>query len=165
MRISIRTQILLVLSIISILTSWQGVQASMMAFERGDVCDNIQDSQVEIPVQIDDSNEPEVIENNTLSDYISYELTQAPIQSNENFQSVTDSSQQWALRHIEAMPSSQISGSGSQVLVAVLDTGIDRNHEDLAEKVVAENAGKMVGDMMLSLFDNVLSKLRQGDIY
>ena len=128
----------MVLSIISILASCQGVQASMMAFERGDVCDNIPDSKVEIPIQIDNSNEPEVIENNILSDDISYELTQTPTQLNESSQSTTDSPQQWALRHIEAMPSSQISGSGSQVLVAVLDTGIDRNHEDLAEKVVAE---------------------------
>jgi thermitase len=42
------------------------------------------------------------------------------------------SSEQWALQKI---PGWQTGSGGSEILVAVLDTGIDRRHEDLAGKV------------------------------
>jgi thermitase len=42
------------------------------------------------------------------------------------------SSEQWAL---QKMPGWQTRSGGSEILVAVLDTGIDRRHEDLAGKV------------------------------
>lgn len=42
------------------------------------------------------------------------------------------SSEQWAL---QKMPGLQTRSGGSEILVAVLDTGIDRRHEDLAGKV------------------------------
>jgi len=44
---------------------------------------------------------------------------------------------QWALSTIMAPEAWQITSDESDVLVAVLDTGIDQNHEDLAGKVVA----------------------------
>ena len=50
------------------------------------------------------------------------------------------SADQWALERIHALPLSWSAGSGSPVLVAVLDTGIDKAHEDLAGRVVAEIA-------------------------
>jgi thermitase len=46
--------------------------------------------------------------------------------------------QQWALNTIRAPMMWQVTTGGQGILVAVLDTGIDRNHEDLIGKVVAE---------------------------
>jgi len=43
-------------------------------------------------------------------------------------------SKQWAL---EGIPASLTNGDSTEVLIAILDTGIDQGHEDLARKVVA----------------------------
>ena len=45
---------------------------------------------------------------------------------------------QWALSRIQAPVLWQTAEGDSQILVAVLDSGIDRNHEDLNGRVVAE---------------------------
>lgn len=45
---------------------------------------------------------------------------------------------QWAMKQIEAESLWQITTGKPQTLVAVLDTGIDQNHEDLKDKVIAE---------------------------
>ncbi len=45
---------------------------------------------------------------------------------------------QWALDQIEALKSWQITRGNPEILVAVLDTGIDQSHEDLKGKVIAE---------------------------
>jgi thermitase len=45
---------------------------------------------------------------------------------------------QWALTHIQIGELWRATTSGSGILVAVLDTGIDKSHEDLSGKVVAE---------------------------
>jgi thermitase len=44
---------------------------------------------------------------------------------------------QWALTKIQAPDAWQITAGSQDVLIAVLDTGIDMQHEDLADKVVA----------------------------
>jgi thermitase len=49
-----------------------------------------------------------------------------------------DVQKQWALIQIEALKSWQITTGKPEILVAVLDTGIDQSHEDLGGKVVAE---------------------------
>ena len=46
--------------------------------------------------------------------------------------------EQWALSHIQIPKLWQITTGGSEILIAILDTGIDQNHEDLDGKVVAE---------------------------
>ena len=46
--------------------------------------------------------------------------------------------EQWALSHIQIPKLWQITTGNREILVAVLDTGIDQNHEDLRGKVVAE---------------------------
>jgi len=45
---------------------------------------------------------------------------------------------QWALSRIEVLKSWQITVGSPEILIAVLDTGIDQNHEDLSGKVMAE---------------------------
>jgi len=45
---------------------------------------------------------------------------------------------QWALSRIEVLKSWQITVGRPEILIAVLDTGIDQNHEDLSGKVMAE---------------------------
>ena len=44
---------------------------------------------------------------------------------------------QWALTKIQAPEAWQITSGNQDILIAVLDTGIDSQHEDLADKVVA----------------------------
>lgn len=55
-----------------------------------------------------------------------------------NTPSTADLQTQWGLQHIRAFPSSWNAAEKSPVLVAVLDTGIDKEHEDLFGRVVAE---------------------------
>jgi len=45
---------------------------------------------------------------------------------------------QWALAKIQALEAWPVTSSSQDVLIAILDTGIDPNHEDLEDKVVAE---------------------------
>lgn len=58
---------------------------------------------------------------------------------------------QWALAHIQIGELWRTTTGGSEIVVAVLDTGIDRGHEDLDGKVVAEA--------------NFTSSLVAGDVY
>jgi len=57
---------------------------------------------------------------------------------------------QWALNHIQIGELWRTTTGGSEILVAVLDTGIDKNHEDLYGKVVAEanfTSSPVAGDL------------------
>ncbi len=45
---------------------------------------------------------------------------------------------QWALQHIHAPKLWQVTAGNSQILVAVLDTGIDQHHEDLRGRIIAD---------------------------
>jgi thermitase len=45
---------------------------------------------------------------------------------------------QWALSKIRALGAWQVTSGSQDILVAVLDTGIDRNHEDLDGQIIAE---------------------------
>ena len=47
-------------------------------------------------------------------------------------------SRQWALIKIEGIQAWQITKGRPDIVIAVLDTGIDKDHEDLAGKVIAE---------------------------
>lgn len=48
-----------------------------------------------------------------------------------------DFNKQWALSKIQAVDAWQVTSGSPDILIAVLDTGIDQQHEDLADKVVA----------------------------
>jgi thermitase len=138
MNAPIKTYILLMLSIISVFASWQGVQASSNASERGDVCNNTPGSQIEVPIQNSVFSQSEKVEDTALSDDGYSELPQSHVQLNQYLESESGLKKQWALEQIQALPLSQMDKDNSPILVAVLDTGIDQDHDDLYGKVMAE---------------------------
>lgn len=62
--------------------------------------------------------------------------------SSAQFESLTPNDpyldKQWALSQLQIPESWQTASGGSEIMVAILDTGIDQNHEDLEGKVAAE---------------------------
>jgi thermitase len=70
------------------------------------------------------------------SDYSNSEQT-----SSSSSKAATNDShfdKQWALSRIQVLDAWQITLGRQDIIIAVLDTGIDQNHEDLKGKVVAE---------------------------
>jgi thermitase len=120
MAISKRSCLFLVLIFISIFSSWQGVAASYAVAEKGDPAISVS---ARIPA--------------TLRENILTETEEAESPASPYFQSTPDLKSQWALARINALPMTQMMDSDSPVLVAVLDTGIDKDHEDLSGRVVA----------------------------
>jgi len=74
----------------------------------------------------------DLVGNTQFSDYFSGISPGQPI-SNDPY-----SHKQWALSRIQVPELWQVATEDQGILVAILDTGIDKNHEDLADKVVAE---------------------------
>jgi thermitase len=138
MRASVKTCTLLTLSIFSILASWHGANASSMVSERSDVCNNTLGLQIEELIQNSSTTVHEEVENITPPDDICTESSQSQIQVNKSIRSEPGLNQQWALEQIQAVPLPGIAKSNSPVLVAILDTGIDREHEDLCGAVIAD---------------------------
>ena len=68
-----------------------------------------------------------------------FALAENPDSGNAASTTTNDSylDRQWALNKIHALDAWQITTGSRDVLIAVLDTGIDQNHADLAGKVVA----------------------------
>lgn len=126
------------LSIISVLASWQGVQASSQVFERVDVCSNTPGPKIEVPIQNSSLAKSEQVEDIDPSDARYPEFPQSHVQFNQYLESEPGWKQQWALEQIQAWPWPQMAEDNSQILVAVLDTGIDQDHDDLYGRVVAE---------------------------
>jgi thermitase len=129
---------LLTLSIFSILASWHGANASSTISERSDVCNNTPGLQIKEPIHNSSTTGHEEVENIALPDDIYAESSRSQVQVNQSVQSEPGLNQQWALEQIQAVPLPGIAKSNSPVLVAVLDTGIDREHEDLCGAVIAD---------------------------
>jgi thermitase len=138
MKAPIKTYIILTLSVISVLASWQGVQASSNVFKRGDVCNNTPSIQIEVPIQNSGLSKSEKAEDIALRDNGYPKLPQSQVQFNQYLESAPVLKQQWALERIQALPLPQMDKDNSQILVAVLDTGIDQDHDDLYGRVMAE---------------------------
>jgi thermitase len=138
MRASVKTCVLLTLSIFSILASWHGTNASSIVSGCSDVGNDTLGIQIEEPIHNSSTMVHEEVENITLPDDICNESSQSQLQVNQSVQSEPGLNQQWALEEIQAVPLPGIAKSNSPVLVAVLDTGIDREHEDLCGAVIAD---------------------------
>ena len=113
---------MLALAFVSVFASWQGVGASYAVSGGGDPAAGISASpdtlfQDTVPSKAGDNDDPA-----------------PPVETSP----VRYSATQWALERIHALPADWSDVPGSPVLVAVLDTGIDRDHEDLAGRVAAE---------------------------
>ena len=65
-------------------------------------------------------------------DVVGHVANVSPIVTNDTY-----FDNQWALTKIQAPDAWQITSGSQDILIAVLDTGIDPQHEDLADKVVA----------------------------
>jgi len=122
MAISRTTCLLLALVFVSVFAGWQGVGASY-AVSAGDGPASGVSARLDPWLQ--DTVPPED------------ENTDDPTPPGDN-SPILYSAEQWALERIQALPVAWTAGSGSPVLVAVLDTGIDDDHEDLAGRVAAE---------------------------
>jgi thermitase len=128
MAIPRRTCLLLALVFVSVFAGWQGVSASLAVSG-----DSAPAAGVSARLDALLQETPLVKPDNTEDAVSPFDIPR--VQSSQNR---PDLETQWALVRIQALPSVWGVASGSPVLVAVLDTGIDKDHEDLAGRVVAE---------------------------
>ncbi len=129
MSVSRKSVLFLTLIFVSIFASWQGVSASYLTTEG----DGVSVRCVTVPLQKNSLTETAKTENPTLPSGV---LINVP--PGQYSQGTPDLKSQWALSRIHALPPTWSMDGDSPVLVAVLDTGIDKNHEDLSGRVVAE---------------------------
>jgi thermitase len=128
MSVSRKYVLLLALIFVSIFASWQGVSASYAAPE----------SLRAAPLQKDVLTNTARTESTALPSGALLGLPGSGSTTAQYVQSTADLKYLWALARIHALPSTWPVSNGDPVLVAVLDTGIDKNHEDLSGRVVAE---------------------------
>jgi len=120
-KLSLRTFLLLILIAVSLFASWQGFTASYAASENYGY---IGVSSLRQPVP--DEAVPVILPG----------AGDVPLTSADP--AVIADKSGWALKEIHALPSTWNPRDSSPVLVAILDTGIDGDHEELSGRVVAE---------------------------
>jgi thermitase len=126
--LTLRTFLFVTLITVSLFATWQGIGATCAATK------NYGYVGISIPyetIPADPCDEP--MENG--APVVSSEV---PSTAPDPVSNDTDLLEQWALARIRALPLTAAPGNRSPVLVAVLDTGIDKDHEDLSGRVVAE---------------------------
>jgi thermitase len=136
--ISLKTCLFLTLIVASLFASWRGVDASYAMQESSNSEDGVSSLHVDTPTQNNDVTETEKTESLALSSDVPLVFPNSISPSSRYSPDIADSKQQWALQQIHAIPSTWNVKNSSPVLVAVLDTGIDKNHEELDGRVVAE---------------------------
>jgi thermitase len=137
-KISLKTCLFLTLIFVSLFASWQGVNASYAVSESSDSADGVSSLRLATPLHKNSITETEKTESLALPSGVLIELPDSSVPPGQYSQSTSDLTHQWALEQIHALPSTRNINSNSPILVAVLDTGIDKNHEDLCGRVVAE---------------------------
>jgi subtilisin family serine protease len=137
-KIPLKRYLLPALIFASIFASWQGIGASNVTNEGLSPADCVSNLHANVPVPT--SGITETDQNETTA--VSYDKPSVPPESSavadENSPVNRDSGRSWALVKIHASPSTSGSGDSSSVPVAVLDTGIDKSHEELADRVFAD---------------------------
>jgi len=122
----------------SLFASWQGFNASYAVLDSRTSDNGISSLHIDVPSKIISVTETEKTGSPALSPDIPFGLPNSGIQLNQYSQSISDLKAQWALDQIKALSFTRSVKNNPPILVAVLDTGIDKNHEDLCGKVVAE---------------------------
>jgi subtilisin family serine protease len=138
MSVSRKSVLLLVLVFVSIFASWQGVTASYAAPESYRSTVGVFESKATAPLQKDILTGTARTVSPALPSGPLIGLPDSSTSTAQYSQSTADLKSQWALERIHALPSTWRMDSNTPVLVAVLDTGIDKNHEELSGRVVAE---------------------------
>jgi thermitase len=128
-KLSRRNWLFLALVFVSIFASWQGVAASYAVSAGVGSAEGVSGLRIAAPLQ-----------RNTVTDATKAENPAPPsnVPVDQDSQTSPTLKTQWALERIHALPFTRNFNSNPPVLVAVLDTGIDKNHEDLFGRVVAE---------------------------
>jgi thermitase len=129
---------LLTLVFVSIYASWQGVGASYAAYAGSGFPDSVSGLLIAAPLQENSPTDTLEAESSTPPSDALNGLPESGAPPVQYSQSAPDLKSQWALERIHALPPTWSMDADSPVLVAVLDTGIDKDHEDLAGRVVAE---------------------------
>ena len=94
-----------------------------------------QDSEEATEESIEQDSEEVAETEESLKKYENIQLYKEQIYFVEENESVTEGSEQWYLNAIQAQKSWSIA-KGKDILVSVVDTGIDTDHEDLADGIV-----------------------------
>ncbi len=126
---------MLTLFFVSVLASWQGIGVSYAVSESYVLADYVPDVEINAPVQTNSTTETEKTDRPVPQPNKTSVLHDSGSVSSP--QITSDSEPQWALEKINALPPARNAVTDSTVLVAVLDTGIDKNHEELSGRVVA----------------------------
>jgi thermitase len=118
--------------------AWQGFNVVYAVSERRSVQNDLSSSYVDGPSSTAGVTESENTGSPALSPAIASGQPASDLQQNNFNQDTPALKYRWTLDNIKALSSARNNNGSSPVLVAVLDTGIDKNHEDLCGKVVAE---------------------------
>jgi thermitase len=138
MSISRQSALFLTLILVSIFASWQGVSASYAAPEVRASANSVSEGRLAAPLLNNSLTDSTKAEDTVLPSGVLIGLPETGTPPVHYSQSASDLKSQWGLQRIHALASTWSAANASPVLVAVLDTGIDKNHEDLSGRVVAE---------------------------
>jgi thermitase len=135
----IKRCLLLTLVFASAFASCQGIGAGYAATESRSFANDVSNLEIDTPVLISGDADAESAGSRPLSSDTAPGLSvPGVVESAVSTQGRPDITNQWALQRIHAFPSAGGLKKNPPVLVAVLDTGIDKNHEELSGRVIAE---------------------------
>ena len=137
MHLSLKWYILPALTIVAILTGWQGICAYPGGYVNNNVTGSAGISRVEPLTQAVTAADTGILESNS-PDYTALESALSLDDTAGNFLVETDTRLPWLSGRIAEIQSASVSHHRAPVIVAVLDTGIDKYHEDLNGTVIAE---------------------------
>ena len=130
--------VLVALAVVGLFSIWRGVSESTLSGDVGKVYHSHVAVLNEAYTQTKYQRLSEELEKPSLSDSRHSETIQPIFQPKRYISNDPHLEEQWALQHIHAPKLWQVTAGNSQILVAVLDTGIDQRHEDLRGKIIAD---------------------------
>lgn len=130
--------VLVALAVVGLFSICHGVSESTLIGDVGNVCYSRATVANVAYTQTEYQRLSEEFEKPPLSDISHSESIQPIFQPERYISNDPYLEEQWALQHINAPKLWQVTAGNSQILVAVLDTGIDQHHEDLCGKIIAD---------------------------